>query len=30
MRERAELIGAQLVIRSSSGSGTTIELQVPL
>lgn len=30
MRERAELIGAQLTIQSSSGLGTTIELQVPL
>jgi signal transduction histidine kinase len=30
MRERAELIGAQLVIQSSPGFGTTIELQVPL
>jgi len=30
MRERAELIGAQLVIQSSSGLGTTIELHVPL
>lgn len=30
MRERAELIGARLAIRSSPGFGTTIELQVPL
>jgi len=29
MRERAELIGARLVIQSSPGSGTIIELQVP-
>jgi signal transduction histidine kinase len=30
MRERAELIGAQLTIRSARGSGTTVELKVPL
>jgi signal transduction histidine kinase len=29
MRERAELIGARLTIHSSSGAGTTIELQLP-
>jgi signal transduction histidine kinase len=30
MRERAELIAAQLTIHSSSGAGTAIELQLPL
>ena len=30
MRERAELIGARLTIESTPGSGTTIELQLPL
>jgi signal transduction histidine kinase len=30
MRERAELIGAQLKIQSSSNAGTTIVLEVPL
>jgi len=30
MRERAELIGAQLIIQSTPGEGTTIELQLPL
>lgn len=30
MRERAELIGAQLIIQSTPGSGTTIELHLPL
>ncbi len=30
MRERAELIGAQLTIRSSAGAGTTLELRTPL
>ncbi|HLF28977.1 MAG TPA: histidine kinase [Anaerolineae bacterium] len=30
MRERAELIGAQLTIRSAHGSGMTVELKAPL
>ena len=30
MRERAELIGAHLTIQSARGSGTTIELRLPL
>ncbi len=30
MRERAELIGAQLTIRSSAGVGTAIELHLPV
>jgi two-component system sensor histidine kinase UhpB len=30
MRERAELIGARLVIQSSPGQGTTVELMLPL
>ncbi len=30
MRERAELIGAHLAIQSARGSGTTIELRLPL
>ena len=30
MRERAELIGARLTIHSAPGTGTTIELQMPL
>jgi signal transduction histidine kinase len=30
MRERAELIGARLAIQSAPGTGTTIELQMPL
>jgi signal transduction histidine kinase len=30
MRERAELIGAQLIVQSRPGSGTTIELHLPL
>ena len=29
MRERAELIGARLVIHSSPGQGTTVELILP-
>jgi len=30
MRERAELIGAQLIVQSTPGVGTTIELSLPL
>lgn len=30
MQERAELIGAQLSIRSASGAGTTIEVRLPV
>lgn len=30
MQERAELIGAQLTMRSAPGAGTTVELRVPL
>ena len=30
MRERAELIGAQLIVQSTPGNGTTIELQLPM
>jgi signal transduction histidine kinase len=30
MRERAELIGAELTVQSTPGSGTTIELYLPL
>jgi two-component system sensor histidine kinase UhpB len=30
MRERAELIGARLVIQSSPGQGTTVELTLPI
>ena len=30
MRERAELIGARLVIQSSPGQGTTVEVMLPL
>ena len=30
IRERAELIGAQLIVQSTPGSGTTIELHLPL
>jgi len=30
MQERAELIGGRLSIQSAPGSGTTVELHVPL
>jgi signal transduction histidine kinase len=30
MRERAELVGAELEIRSQPGQGTTVRVSVPL